>query len=168
MPERILLGSIDGFPGEKGDTGAGFPQGGAKGQMLSKKSGTDYDTEWAYPVKALVLESAGDLAVGTSKAFVPVPFNMEITKVKAQVLAAPTGSSLILDINVNGSSIYTTQANRPTITAGDYLIEAELPDDVSLETDDMITIDIDQVGSTVAGSNLAVTITCDVVVNEPL
>lgn len=50
---------IQGVQGEKGDTGAtgatgpqgpagvGVPAGGTTGQVLKKKSGTDYDTEWA-------------------------------------------------------------------------------------------------------------------------
>ena len=32
--------------GEKGEKGEGVPQGGTKGQILSKKSGIDFDTEW--------------------------------------------------------------------------------------------------------------------------
>ena len=32
--------------GDKGDTGPGVSSGGAVGQVLKKKSGTDYDTEW--------------------------------------------------------------------------------------------------------------------------
>lgn len=35
-----------GIQGEKGDTGAGVPTGGDIGDVLSKKSTTDYDTEW--------------------------------------------------------------------------------------------------------------------------
>ena len=159
---RILVGSIDGL---QGPAGAGFPEGGAEGQGLIKKSATNFDTEWAYPIKALILEASGDMAVGTTKAFVPAPFAMEITKVKAQVLTAPTGADLIIDINVNGTSIYTTQANRPTIASGDTTVEADLPDSLSISENDMVTIDIDQVGSTIAGSNLAVVITCDAVAN---
>lgn len=33
----------------KGDTGVGVPTGGTTGQVLSKASGTDYDTEWTTP-----------------------------------------------------------------------------------------------------------------------
>lgn len=32
--------------GEKGDDGVGIPTGGTTGQVLKKKSGTNYDTEW--------------------------------------------------------------------------------------------------------------------------
>lgn len=35
-----------GDAGPKGDTGEGVPSGGATGQVLKKKSNTDYDTEW--------------------------------------------------------------------------------------------------------------------------
>lgn len=35
-----------GDKGDKGDTGPGIAQGGTAGQILRKKSSTDYDTEW--------------------------------------------------------------------------------------------------------------------------
>ena len=35
--------------GAKGDTGEGVPAGGDQGQILRKKSNTDYDTEWVTP-----------------------------------------------------------------------------------------------------------------------
>lgn len=35
-----------GDTGEKGDPGEGVPEGGTTGQVLTKKSGADYDTEW--------------------------------------------------------------------------------------------------------------------------
>ena len=42
-PEPV---NIKGATGAKGDTGVGVPTGGTAGQVLKKKSGTDYDTEW--------------------------------------------------------------------------------------------------------------------------
>ena len=38
-----------GDPGEQGPAGPGVPAGGTPGQVLTKKSGTDYDTEWVNP-----------------------------------------------------------------------------------------------------------------------
>lgn len=38
-----------GAPGAPGADGEGVPLGGAAGQILSKTSETDYDTEWADP-----------------------------------------------------------------------------------------------------------------------
>lgn len=39
----------DGAPGEQGPAGPGVAAGGTAGQVLSKKSNTDYDTEWVTP-----------------------------------------------------------------------------------------------------------------------
>ena len=38
-----------GAPGDPGPAGPGVPAGGTAGQVLTKKSGTDYDTEWKDP-----------------------------------------------------------------------------------------------------------------------
>ena len=38
-----------GDKGDKGDTGVGVPEGGTAGQVLVKKSSTNYDTEWGTP-----------------------------------------------------------------------------------------------------------------------
>lgn len=43
------MGAIQGQPGEKGEPGEGVPEGGTVGQVLVKKSDTDYDTEWQTP-----------------------------------------------------------------------------------------------------------------------
>lgn len=45
-PETKNIKGPKGEPGPKGDTGEGVPSGGATGQVLKKKSNTDYDTEW--------------------------------------------------------------------------------------------------------------------------
>ena len=38
---------VQGEKGDKGDTGEGVPTGGTTGQVLKKKSNTNYDTEWS-------------------------------------------------------------------------------------------------------------------------
>ena len=42
-------GKFNGKPGPKGDSGEGVPAGGATGQVLTKASDADYDTEWRNP-----------------------------------------------------------------------------------------------------------------------
>lgn len=37
---------LQGPAGEKGDPGQGVPEGGSTGQVLAKKSATNYDTQW--------------------------------------------------------------------------------------------------------------------------
>lgn len=39
----------NGAPGQDGTDGEGVPTGGTQGQVLAKKSGTDFDTEWVTP-----------------------------------------------------------------------------------------------------------------------
>lgn len=74
--------------------------------------------------------------------------------VNLRVKTAPTGADLIIDINKNGSSIFST---RPTISAGSTTGgSSAVFNTVSVTTGDVITIDVDQIGSTVPGSNLVV------------
>jgi len=59
-----------GDPGAQGPAGLGLPAGGTTGQVVSKKSATDYDTQWvspggvpdASPTVKGVVQLAGDLA----------------------------------------------------------------------------------------------------------
>lgn len=50
--DQLLEGigpGADGEDGKDGADGVGVPAGGTAGQVLAKKSGTDYDTEWVTP-----------------------------------------------------------------------------------------------------------------------
>ena len=77
-----------------------------------------------------------------------------IDKVFLYAETAPTGADLIADINLNGTTIFTTQANRPTVTAGANTATSGTPDTTSVADGDYITFDIDQVGSTVPGADI--------------
>lgn len=80
-----------------------------------------------------------------------------IVGVVAAIDTAPTGASVILDVNKNGTTVFTTQANRPTIAAGAHATSAiAVPTVIDLVAGDYLSVDIDQVGSTVAGSDLVV------------
>lgn len=85
------------------------------------------------------------------------PYAATILGVTAAVNTAPTGASLILDVNKNGTTIFTTQGNRPTIAAsGNATTSEPAPDVTAIAAGDYLTVDVDQVGSTVAGSDLTV------------
>jgi hypothetical protein len=71
---------------------------------------------------------------------------------------APTGASFIVDVNKNGTTIFTTQANRPTIAAAGFASSVAFPDVDTLVAGDYLSIDVDQIGSTVAGSDLQVVV----------
>ena len=80
-----------------------------------------------------------------------------ISGVRASVGTAPTGSSLIVDVKVNGATIFTTPANRPTITAGTQASSFVTNMDVTtVAAGAYVTVDVAQVGSTIPGSDLTV------------
>jgi hypothetical protein len=68
---------------------------------------------------------------------------------------APTGAPILVDVNKNGTTIFTTQANRPTVaaTTNGGTISAT-PNVTAFAQGDYLTIDIDQIGSTIAGGYL--------------
>ncbi|MCL5074206.1 MAG: hypothetical protein M1136_00930 [Chloroflexi bacterium] len=102
---------------------------------------------------------AGAQTVGTKKAAALIGKAATITDVRAYLDTAPTGATFIVDVNINGVTAFTTQANRPTIAISGNASTTTLPDVVALAAGDRLTIDVDQIGSTVAGSDLYVTIT---------
>lgn len=83
-----------------------------------------------------------------------------IIRITASVGTAPTGDSIKVDVHKNGTTIFTTQGNRPTIPIGSFYNTRESVDiDVTaIAANDYLTIDIDQIGSGVAGADLVVTI----------
>lgn len=98
----------------------------------------------------------GVVTTGSGKGRYYAPTTMVISNIRAFVDTAPTGADLIIDVNRNGTTIFTTQGNRPRITAGNNYDAASTPDVTGLAAGDYVTIDVDQIGSTVAGSYLTV------------
>jgi len=100
-----------------------------------------------------------DLTTGTAVVTLRMPYAMTVSAVKASVTTAPTGAALQVDINEAGVSILSTVLS---IDAGETTsTTAATPavvSDSSLAADAEITIDIDQVGSTIAGAGLKVTL----------
>jgi hypothetical protein len=79
-----------------------------------------------------------------------------IEKVFIAADTAPEGAAIIVDVNKNGSTIFTNQVNRPQIAASANTGETAVVDVPLLLPGDYLQVDIDQVGSTVAGANLLV------------
>jgi len=97
------------------------------------------------------------LVTGTDKlGRIYMNFSGKIQQVDASVKTAPTGASIICDINKNGSTIWSTQANRITIVATANTGTQSNFNTATFTSGDYFTIDIDQVGSTIAGAKLVV------------
>ena len=98
-----------------------------------------------------------DLAAATSVLTFRMPYAMTLTEVRATVGTAPTGSAITVDINETATTILSTKI---TIDATEKTSEtAAVPpviSDSALADDAEITIDIDGVGSTIAGAGLKV------------
>ncbi len=98
------------------------------------------------------------LTAGAGKVTFRIPFAMTLTGVSASVNTAPTGGTLLtVDINEAGVTILSTKltfdaSEKTTTTAA----TAAVISDASLAADAEISIDIDAVGSTIAGAGLKV------------
>jgi hypothetical protein len=124
-----------------------------------------------YISKEIAVLVGGVLTASTSvpkPGYVILQSDLIIEAIEAHVETAPTGADIKIDIHKiataskgsdeTGTTIYTTQGNRPTITAGGYYVNATLPDVISLSAGDVLRFYVDQIGSTVAGSDLTINI----------
>jgi hypothetical protein len=103
---------------------------------------------------------SGYPAVGTEQGIqYTMPTDGTITKAWAVMTASPTGAAVLVDININGTSIWaSTQANRLTVADGAPTKKGNQTafDTVAFVAGDVISMDIDQVGSTTSGTGLTV------------
>ena len=109
--------------------------------------------------RAILWYISGELAIGASQsASIPSPFDFEGTSVYLKSKVAPVGADIIVDVNLDDVSIFTTQANRPRIVAGQTEGQSVVPDVNKFRLNEILTVDIDQVGSDVAGTGLTIQI----------
>ena len=114
--------------------------------------------------KSLVIAASDEgtaLVVGDGKVTFRMPFAFTLTSIRASVTTAPTGADIIVDVTEGGVSLYTTTLLH--ITAGDKTSvgSATTPNltDTSLADDAEIQINLDQIGSTIAGTGLKIYLT---------
>jgi hypothetical protein len=101
--------------------------------------------------------AAGNLTVRTGSVRFPVPSGTyTIQEVRVMVGTAPATQSVIVDVNKNGTTIYGTQANRPTIAAGSNAATGGTASVTSVAGGDYLTADIDQIGTGTVGADLTV------------
>lgn len=107
-------------------------------------------------VETFVLSRPGALVVAAGTLQLPLSGSYTLIDYRVRWGTAPTGASGIVDINKNGTTLFTTQGNRPTATTGTQLATTTAPAVTTFVTGDYISVDVDQIGSTVAGSDLVV------------
>lgn len=112
------------------------------------------------PTESIIIacgDETSGIATGTAKVTFRMPYAFTLTAVRASVTTAPTGSTIIIDINEGGTTILSTKlsiddSEKTSTTAA----SAAVISDGSLADDAEITIDFDQVGSTIAGAGVKV------------
>jgi len=110
-------------------------------------------------VLTLAFSIPDTLTTGQKKQRLLAPCAMTLTKVRLVVDTAPTGANLIIDVHTGtgaGTTIFTTQDNRPTIVAGSKTGVSAAPDVTSIAEGDEFSVYIDQIGSTIAGADLTI------------
>lgn len=97
-----------------------------------------------------------NLTTGTGKAYLYLPAAATVNSVRAYVNTAPTGSTIIVDINEAGTTLMSStklSIDASEKTSGTAASAAALTD-TSIAANAEITFDIDQIGSTIAGKGL--------------
>ena len=85
---------------------------------------------------------------------------LTIREVHLAVNTAPAGAALIVDVNLDGVSIFASPADRPQVAAGAYAGSSALIGTSAWAANAVLTVDVDQVGSSTPGANLVVTVVC--------
>jgi hypothetical protein len=100
----------------------------------------------------------GDVSVNTGNLRIYNNFGVtrNITKVFLSVSNPPTSQDLIIDVNKGGTTVFTTQANRPVIAGGANTGFTTTIDIPTWGTGEYLTVDVDQVGSGNPGANLTI------------
>lgn len=152
-----------GFKSPEMATGPSTPVAGerllyAKATGWFEKDSGGVERLLTHAIEVHTFSVTGALTAQTGKSRIYLEGNYIVETIRASVNTAPTGASILVDVNKNGTTIFTTQANRPTIAVSTNTDTANNPDVTTFASGDYITCDIDQIGSTVAGSDLTVTI----------
>lgn len=102
-----------------------------------------------------------ELESSTSDALVSfrMPYAMTLTGVKADVVGAPTGSAMTVDVHESGTTIFSTKITiDATETTSETAATASVISDSALGDNNLIEIFADAVGSTYGGNGLKVTL----------
>lgn len=109
-----------------------------------------------HAIEAYPYSVTGTLTVRTGVSRIYVEGNYTFETCRASVGTAPTGASVIVDVKKNGTTIYSTQSARPTIAVSTNSAVGNSPAITTFASGDYITVDVAQIGSTVAGADLVV------------
>ena len=133
---------------------AGVQDGDALVYDLNTQTWIPGEVSGGATTRILTLGRSGTLTATAGTVRLYVPWACTITNVRTMVGTAPVGASLIADLNIDGTTAFTTQGNRPTIAASAYADLDAVPDVTAISANSYLTLDVDQIGSGTAGSDI--------------
>jgi len=145
---------VQGVKGDTGNTGAvgpGVPTGGTTGQIVTKKSGTNYDTEWKGIVDTFVLTLCGEASapdVGVGKASFRAPFAYKDLRFRASAAVAQTSGNRI-QINVRKAGVVISSTPLSLDNGEKTSVDSSVPyvlTSWSCADDEEYSFDVAQVG----------------------
>lgn len=136
-----VVGGTAGPPGPPGSAGTAGPTGPAGKVILAGN------------IPGVLVAGAGG-----SRIYNDSGGNLNIANVRASVVTPPSGGPTTFDVNLNGVTIFTTQANRPSIAAAANASSPAVPDVTVWPNGQYITVDTDLIGTTYAGANATIQI----------
>lgn len=116
------------------------------------------------PTQSFVIAASDEttaLTTGAAKTTFRMPYAFTLTGIRASLTTAGTDAEVIVDVDLNGATIMTT--DKLKFDTGEKTTTTYSGDDAALTTtaltdDGEITVNIDQIGSSVAGAGLKVTL----------
>ena len=111
-----------------------------------------------YIAKERVYSYPGTLVTGTGTVRMYFMRTATLFNIAIMVSTAPTGTgSIVVDVNKNGTTIFNPTA-KPEIAISGFTNLTNVPDVTAVSAGQYLTIDIDDVGGTIAGSDLTVVV----------
>lgn len=145
--------------------GVAVPAGMPDGQMVTTSAGRFIIVAPSEVgvAKTAAIKYSGGLAggAGQTRLYNDSTTDWTITSVRASVeTAPPTGGSVVVDVNVSGTTIFSTQTNRPTIAAG-LLTSGKVTnmDVTTVPVGSWLTVDIDTAASPAANLTVQIGLT---------
>jgi len=133
---------------------------GSNSQILVCDSTEADGNKYDYNTTSFVIacsDETSDLETGDDKAQIRLPFQFELTSVSANVNTAPTGSTISIQIQEDGSDILSTPITIDiSETSSETAATPPVILDSTLASNSILSIDLDQVGSSTAGTGLKV------------
>jgi hypothetical protein len=102
----------------------------------------------AYQRSGFLLGFQGELTTGQNKSFpIECPYDGTFEKWRFELDPPDATGSTIVDVHKNGTTIWSTQSNRPTLATGASNAVGTVFNTTTFSKGDRLTLDLDQIGT---------------------